>query len=270
MVWPSFSELQFACGVTRELAAPQPATGLVELPRIPTQHQEATLPAEMVATLEAGSTQLAPIFIQYRRAEKLTRPHAREWQRLADRGFDLSDGYFRFAPSLGENAQHNKLVTLGEHQPLVFYVAPLFTAHDQYRDHATNGDLLQHTAFMQCGGFSQVDSEAHAVTFTGTEPRGVLFSEPVSFPVRNGSTPRVQASDLEQGLTSFQALREEFRRLRSIVERDTTDEQGRLTDYTTPEQPTAEDPIDWMRQQQRFFREALNTDLLFFSDYDGA
>lgn len=269
MVWPSFSDFQFAAGVTRELVAPEPATGLVDLPRVPTQHRAGTLPGDMGAELEAGSTQLAPIFIQYRRTEQLTRPHAREWQRLADRGFDLSEGYFRFTPSLGPQAQHNKLVTLGEHQPLVFYAAPLFTSQEQYRQSASRGDLLQQTAFIQCGNLRQVESEAHAITLTPTDSRGVLFPEPLPFPVRNGETPRIQTRDIERGLTPFQPLREEFRRLRSLVERDSADEQGRLTDYTTPDQPRTDDPVEWMRQQQRFFRATLNTDLLFFTDYDG-
>lgn len=268
MVWPAFSALQLADGVTRELATRKPGIALVDLPRVRADNRTVTLPTDMIAGLEAGSTRLAPIFVQYKRAEKLTRDHAREWQRLADRGFDLSDGYFRFTPSLGENAQHNKLVTLGEHQPLVFYVAPLFTSHDQYRQSASGGDLLQQTAFMQCGQFRQVDSETHAITVTRSDPRGVMFPEPLSFPVRNGDTPRIQTQDIERGLTPFRPLREEFRRLRSLVERDRADEQGRLTDYTTPDQPRTDNPVEWMLQQQRFFRATLDIDLLFFTDYD--
>lgn len=30
----------------------------------------------------------------------------------------------------------------------------------------------------------------------------------------------------------------------------------------------AEDPVNWMGEQQRFFRETLNTDLAFFGNYD--
>ena len=99
MVSPSFSEFQFTYGLTRELEGPTPGIGLIDLPRIPTQNQEAKIPADMVSSLQDGTTKLAPLFIQYKRSEWMIRSNAGQWETLEKQGINLSDGYFRFLGS---------------------------------------------------------------------------------------------------------------------------------------------------------------------------
>lgn len=268
MVSPTFSEFQFTYGLTRELEGPRPGTGIIDLPRIPTQNQEAELPADMVSSLRVGDARLAPLFIQYKRAEKMVRSNAGQWKKLEKRGIDLSEGYFRFRPYLGKNEQHNKLVELGQCQPLVFYVAPMFIDHDEYREYAANEELYDHAAFIQCGNLRRIADEDHYITYTPTANQGVMCSEAMTFPVRTKDDSVFRPDEIEGQLTSFDRLRDEFAGLRrSIIYGFDRDEQPE-SEHLEPAAYDAGEPTVWMEQQQNFFRNTINSDLLFFTDHD--
>lgn len=268
MVSPTFSEFQFTYGLTRELEGPQPGTGLIDLPRIPTQNQEAELPADMVSSLRRGDARLAPLFIQYKRAEKMVRSNAGQWTKLENRGINLSEGYFRFRPYLGENEQHNKLVELGQRQPLVFYVAPMFIDHDEYREYASNEELYDHTAFIQCANLQRIADEDHYITYTPMANRGVMCSEPMTFPVRTKDNSVFWPDEIGSGLTSFARLQDEFADLRRGIIYGFDQEEQRKSEHLEPTAYDAEEPTVWMEQQQKFFRDTINSDLLFFTDHD--
>lgn len=269
MVSPTFSEFQFTYGLTRELESPTSGLGLIDLPRIPTQNQEAEIPADMVSALQDGTAQLAPLFIQYKRSEKMIRSNAGQWTTLENRGIDLSNGYFRFRPYLGDNEQHNKLVVLGQRQPLVFYVAPQFISHDEYRHHAANEELYENAAFIQCRDLRRINHEDHYITYTSEADRGVMCSEPETFPIRSSVDTVFSPGEIENHLSSLDTLRGEFKELRADMVYGFDQELEPTLEYPDPDNYDAAEPTVWINRQQQFFREAINSDLLFFTDNGG-
>lgn len=266
MVKPTFSEFQFAYGLTRELEGPRPGMGLIDVPVIPTQNLEADIPADMASRIRNGDIELAPLFIQYKRAEKMTRSYAREWDDL-DRMYGVDDHYFRFNVYLGDSDQHNKLVELGERQPLTFYVAPAFVEQDEYRRHAVNNRIFEHSAFIQCGELDTVPDEDHVVAWTFPDPDGIVLSEPTSITVRQGGEDAFDVEEIDETLRSFGDLRESFGDLRRDIAFGPDEEQDRFgADFIgDPDDYDSGEPVEWMRTQKQFFMETADADLKFFS-----
>lgn len=263
---PTFSEFQFTYGLTRELEGPTLGMGLIDLPRIPTQHQEAEIPADMISMIQDGTTRIAPLFIQYKRSEKMIRSNAGQWKKLKENhGMNLTDGYFRFRPYLGDTNQHNKLVALGQRQPLTYYVAPMFIDHDEYRRYAANAELYEHAAFIQCGNLQYIDDDDHYVAYTPHDTQGVMFSEPTTFPIRSGVEGAFEVDELHNSLATFERLQDEFDTLRTNIVHGFDQEKHEFTEYLDYMDSDATEPVAWMEQQQTFFRNTIGTDLLFFT-----
>lgn len=251
---PSFSEFQFAYGVTRELEG-GPGWGVIDTPRIPTQKQEADFPADMVTRIKSGGVKLAPLFVQYKRSDWMKRSNASSWDQLKRLGYDLSDGYYRFQVYHEESKQHNKLVELASMQPFTFYVAPMFHEMDEYLSYV-DGSLIQNTTFIQCGKLDKISTEDHRVTYTSQDSSGHMLSEPTRFSLRSAEE-LFNSDTLPQNASTFQRLRGEFDDIRELAA---------TSENMFPSNYDAEDPFNWFAQQRQFLTTTLNTDVLFFAE----
>lgn len=126
-----FGEGQFEMGLAAEMVGSPPGSGFIYPAFRPTPNKEADLfidlatQVKLLTSAESGDVCLAPLFIQTKRSEKLTRSWTDQWKKL-DNEIGLDDCYFRFNAYLGENEQHNQLVMIGRDWPLTYYAAPAF------------------------------------------------------------------------------------------------------------------------------------------------
>ena len=104
MVSPDFSEFQFAYGLTRELEESL-GSNVVTPPVFPTQNQEEELGSDVIMGIKRGDYLLTPLFIQYKRSNRMIRSNANEWS-------DFNQEYFRF--DIHNANQHNTLVDMVE------------------------------------------------------------------------------------------------------------------------------------------------------------
>jgi hypothetical protein len=247
--------------VTRELEGPS-GWGLIDTPRIPTQNQEAELPADMVSAIRNGDVNIAPLFIQYKRSEWMKRSNAGEWDTLESIGHNLSDGYYRFKPYLGKNNQHNKLVELGKRQPLTFYASPIFHKNEEYLRYV-NDSLLQHTAFIQCGNLNLIDYEDHYIVYTPYDQSGLMLSEPTTFNIQYGGG-LLTSNNLAPASVKFETLRRKFKEIRELAVYD--DEEYSLTGSWEPSNYSSGDLMEWFRLQRQFLTSTIDTDVVFLYD----
>lgn len=256
MVDPEFSEFQFGYGLTRELDNgrwPLTPTGV---PFFPTQPQEDDLGFDM--GVSAG---IWTLFIQFKRAKKLTRSNARQWD-------SYRGEYFRFPVEVsddpGEPDQHGTLVELGRRFPHTYYLAPEFITWRDYERYARRERINRNAAFLRCGSApAPYDGERHHICYRSQDSVGLFFSDvPAQGEViaEHGfdgvfDTMREDGSEY----SSVQGMRGDFADARNLVvdERDVGADPGEYT---------AEEPQEWLREQQRFFYETLGTVLYFLTD----
>lgn len=256
MVSPEFSEFQFGYGMTRELDNgrwPLTPTGV---PFFPTQPQEDDLGFDM--GVSAG---IWTLFIQFKRARKLTRSNAREWDTYRGE-------YFRFPVEVSDDSrepdQHGTLVDLGQWFPHTYYVAPEFITWRDYERYARGERINRHAAFLKCGTApSPSDGESHYICYRPQDSVGLFFSEA---PAQGEVTVRHGFGDVfdamqedESEYESVQEMRGDFTEVRNVV----VEEWGAAAE---PGEYTADEPVVWMREQQRFFYETLGTALYFLTD----
>lgn len=142
----------------------------------------------------------------------------------------------------------------------------MFIDHDEYRRHAANEELYERTAFIQCGNLQKINSEDHYFTYTSEASRGLMCSEPMTFPVRSGLESAFTVDEVKGRLSSFDTLRGQFEGLRADIVYGFDQESGENLEHLNPADYDAEQPTIWMERQRKFFRDAINTDLLFFTD----
>lgn len=256
MVDPHFSEFQFGYGMTRELDNGHWPVAPTGVPFFPTQQQENDLGIDM--GVSAG---IWTLFIQFKRAKKLTRPNAREWK-------IYNEEYFRFSVDTsddpGDPDQHGTLVDLGQRFPHTYYVAPEFITWEDYERYARREQINEHAAFLECGTApAPFDGDTHYICYRPEDSVGLFFSE-----TSNPGEVRVkqrydeifdEMRETGPEYESMQGLRSDFSEIRSMV----VDEWETSAD---PREYSADAPGAWMREQQRFFYETLGTGLYFLTD----
>lgn len=256
MVEPEFSEFQFGYGLTRELDNgrwPLTPTGV---PFFPTQPQEDDLGFDM--GVSAG---VWTLFIQFKRANKLTRSNAKQWD-------SYRGEYFRFPVEVSDDSrepdQHGTLVKLGRQFPHTYYVAPEFIVWRDYERYARREQINRNAAFLRCGSApAPYDGERHHICYRPQDSVGLFFSEE---PAQGEVVTAHGFEDVfdmmrEDGseYASVQGMRGDFAEARNLV-------VGERNKGPDPEEYTAEEPLVWMREQQRFFYETVGTVLYFLTD----
>lgn len=115
-----------------------------------------------------------PLFLQFKRSERLSRGTAREIKA----GAPLSPPYYRMALTARKDSdQHDMLIALDRSPNLVFYAAPLFHRKEEFDEAFLKGQVRARSFFVspaKIGKFN--DNDAHHISFDGKTC--VVMSEP--------------------------------------------------------------------------------------------
>lgn len=115
-----------------------------------------------------------PLFLQFKRSERLTRGTAREIKA----GAALSVPYYRIALTARHDSdQHDMLIELDQAPNVVFYAAPMFHLKEEFDEAFLDGEVRARSFFVSpsaIGAF--IDDGAHHLSFDGTNC--VVMSDP--------------------------------------------------------------------------------------------
>lgn len=267
---PEFGESQFEMGLSAELVGSPPGSGLFEPVFRPTQRQEAEFfidlatRSKLVNDVESGEVRLAPLFIQTKVSEKLTRSWTDQWKKL-DEIIGVEEEYYRFDVYLGKHHQHNQLVEIGRNWPLTFYVAPSFIEYEKYWEYRRNEELFWNAAFIQLGKLEHVDQEGHVIAFTYPDPKGCILSEPETIDIRRGEEV-FQLEEITDSYRTFDQLRNEMAQLRNTLfyEFGPGREEGKnLERLGSPDDYDSGNVPEWIMLQRQFMRMSADVYLRF-------
>lgn len=91
-----------------------------------------------------------PLFLQFKRSEKLERRNARETRHFNN----FTVPFYRFTITAKNNSdQHEMLLELDDGYNLVFYAAPLFYRKEEFDDAFLNGLVRQRSFFCKTTGY---------------------------------------------------------------------------------------------------------------------
>jgi hypothetical protein len=146
-----------------------------------------------------------PLFLQFKRSERLTRGTARE---IKD-GAPLTLPYHRIALTARRDShQQDMLIELDQAPNVVFYAAPMFHKKEEFDEAFLDGEVRARSFFVSpaaIGAFP--DDGAHHLSFDGITC--VVMSEPKI-------VPSLGASELESLL--FERLQSDKRPLRAVLD----------------------------------------------------
>lgn len=247
MVQPEFSEFQFGYGITRELEE-YFSDRLICPPFIPSQHLEMELGSDAVLNLRWSMPPAYPLFLQYKRSDRMVRSTAKEWS-------IFNQKYYRF--DIHTENQHNTLVDLDNKVGEACYVAPGFHNQYEYTEYHRSGSLANNSISISASRLERVNSDDHRYAYT-TEPlRGAFLSEPRRIPP-GFDLQAVILSILEEmdEYYPIQHLREVMRGYREeIIALHGIDIESQIYE--------SENILEWLLLQQRFFREMVDTELVY-------
>lgn len=155
---PEISEFSYGFALTNELVG---WTALRAAPIFPSLIEEGKADGGYDVKLDRPG---APLFLQFKRADCLTRSSAREISKLS---LDLSPPFFRFAiTERNRSFQHTSLVTLDDGSNLVFYVAPRFHTLAEINDAWTAQNVVERSIFVDPKQIGLIaDDEKHHVSY---------------------------------------------------------------------------------------------------------
>lgn len=225
------------------------------LPYFPTQNQEAEIGSDVVIGIRNGDLLLEPLFLQYKRSEKLVRSTANEWA-------EFQKPYYRF--EVHSRNQHNTLVRLGHTVGTAVYVAPGFHTTAEYESHHKNRRLATNSVCFDCGEMNSINHNDHCIVDTFNPLRGAFCSDSEEItPTEGIRMLLMNMRDNGENFRMYDALRGRFAEVRSELIQDSNpdDEYG--------EQEELQNPVTWMRTQQQFFFGSFGIVLLFVLEPDG-
>lgn len=194
------SEFSYGFALTHELVLS--LGSLVAAPVFPSLIEEGKAGGGYDVKLEAPGL---PLFLQFKRSERLTRGTAREIKAKAP----LTLPYHRIAlTARSDSDQHDMLIELDQAPNIVFYAAPMFHQRDEFDQAFLDGEVRARSFFVSpaaIGAFA--DDGAHHLSFDGTTC--VVMSEP-------RIVPALGASELETLLR--ERLQSDKRPLRAVVD----------------------------------------------------
>jgi hypothetical protein len=165
---PDISEFSYGYAITENLVS-NPALQITAAPVFPSLFQEGQEGGGYDVKIVYSA---APLFLQFKLSDCLTRGNANE----ADR---LGLPYYRFhIRSTKYSNQHPMLVELDKRGQFVFYAAPRFHLPDELNDAYLKRQIIQESFFIKpstIGEFS--DEEDHYVAFNESN-RTIICSEP--------------------------------------------------------------------------------------------
>lgn len=194
------SEFSYGFALTHELVLS--LGSLVAAPVFPSLIEEGKAGGGYDVKLEAAGL---PLFLQFKRSERLTRGTAREIKA----GAPLTLPYHRIAlTARRDSGQHDMLIELDQAPNVVFYAAPMFHQKEEFDEAFLDCEIRARSFFVSpamIGAF--VDDGVHHLSFDGTTC--VVMSKPKVVPFHG-------ARELESLL--LERLQVEKRPLRAVVD----------------------------------------------------
>ncbi|MDG2528679.1 hypothetical protein [Caulobacter endophyticus] len=119
----------------------------------------------------------APLFLQFKRSECMTRRSAREWKLVDDLGGRLGVPFYRFPVTQSlKSDQHELLLALDTPPNLVFYAAPRFHELSEINRAWQDAAVSARSVFVAPSEIGSLDDERHNVAFDAA--RTWICSEP--------------------------------------------------------------------------------------------
>jgi len=157
---PEISEFSYGFALTNELV------GWVELsaaPIFPSLIEEGKAGGGYDVKLDRPG---APLYLQFKRSEYMSRRSAKEYQRVRGQGGLLAVPFYRFAiTEAAKSDQHELLLALDVSPNHVFYVAPRFHRVIEINDAWSVSAVASRSVFVSPTEIGSLDEERHAVAF---------------------------------------------------------------------------------------------------------
>ena len=111
----------------------------------------------------------APLYLQFKRSECMTRRSAREHRTVQGEGGNLDIPFYRFSITERlKSAQHDMLLELDTAPNLVYYVAPRFHRIAEINSAWSATRVASRSAFVTPKQIGPLDNNPHTVAFDGT------------------------------------------------------------------------------------------------------
>lgn len=108
----------------------------------------------------------APLFLQFKRSECMTRRSAREWKLVDGFGGRLTVPFYRFAITESlKSDQHELLLALDTSPNLVFYAAPRFHEIREINQAWQDAAVSARSVFVSPSEIGSLDEDRHSVAF---------------------------------------------------------------------------------------------------------
>jgi hypothetical protein len=173
-VVPEISEFSYGFALTNELVGWEE---LFAAPIFPSLLEEGKAGGGYDVKLDRPG---APLYLQFKRSEYMTRRLAREYRRVSDQGGSLSVPFYRFPiTEAAKSDQHELLLALDTAQNHVFYAAPRFHRLSEINDAWCASAVASRSVFVSPSQMGSLDDERHTVAFDGSnswvcsEPRPI-------------------------------------------------------------------------------------------------
>jgi len=157
---PEISEFSYGFALTNELV------GWAELsaaPVFPSLIEEGKAGGGYDVKLDRPG---APLYLQFKRSEYMSRRSAKEFQKVQDQGGMLAVPFYRFAiTEAAKSDQHELLLALDNSSNHVFYVAPRFHRVSEINDAWSASAVASRSVFVSPTEIGSLDEERHAVAF---------------------------------------------------------------------------------------------------------
>jgi hypothetical protein len=173
-VVPEISEFSYGFSLTNELVGWQE---LVAAPIFPSLLEEGKTGGGYDVKLDYPG---APLYLQFKRSEYMTRRSAREYRSITKQGGVLSVPFYRFPiTEKTKSDQHELLLALEATPNEVFYAAPRFHRLSEINSAWRASAVASRSVFISPSEIGTLDDDRHTVAFSGanswvcSEPRSI-------------------------------------------------------------------------------------------------
>lgn len=213
---PEISEFSYGFALTNELIG---WVGVTAAPIFPSLVEESKAGGGYDVKLDRPG---APLFLQFKRSERMERRSAQEYQSVRRSGGRLKCPFYRFPITpASKSEQHELLLALDTSPNLVFYVAPRFHKTAEINAAWHLSEVASRSVFISPGTIGSLDNNPHRIAFDDTsiwlcsEPRRVsgLTSRGVleKIQYRLQSDPRPLRETLPELVEGLQTARQRAR-----------------------------------------------------------
>lgn len=157
---PEISEFSYGFALTNELVA---WAELSAAPVFPSLIEEGKAGGGYDVKLDQPG---APLYLQFKRSEYMSRRSAKEYKTIRDHGGRLVVPFYRFAiTEATKSQQHELLLALDISPNHVFYVAPRFHRLSEINDAWSESAVASRSVFVSPTEIGSLDDDRHSVAF---------------------------------------------------------------------------------------------------------